>query len=184
MSDPKTLEVSDAEWVELARRGDAQAFDALVRRHQRSLYAFCRRLTGDHHQADEIAQEAFVRAYFGLRHFRSESRFGTWLRQIALNLVRSSARHRRRTTEIEDPDALAAPQPEAGQGVEDPMRRRRLEAAVRALPEKQRRALILKIFDDMTHAEAAQALGCTVGTVKANLFHALRKMRALLGEEG
>lgn len=190
MTDPKIAEVSDERFVERARAGDAAAFEELVRRHQRGVYAFCRRLTGDHDRADDAAQEAFVRAYGALAQFRGECRFGTWLRQIALNLVRSQARARR----PEDPagsllDALpapgtVAPGAAAPAGAGDPILRRRLEAAVRALPERQRLAVILKVQEEMTHAEAARVLGCTAGTVKANLFHALRKLRRMLGEGG
>jgi RNA polymerase sigma-70 factor (ECF subfamily) len=188
MTDPKMAEATDEHWVERARAGDVGAFEELVRRHQRGVYAFCRRLTGDHHQADDVAQEAFVRAYSALGRFRGESLFGTWLRQIALNLARSAMRRRRfEPLGGVDLETLAAPLPAGGQAGRspadgpDPIRRRRLEEAVRCLPEKQRLTLMLKVYEEMTHAEVARSLGCTVGTVKANLFHALRKLRQALG---
>jgi RNA polymerase sigma-70 factor (ECF subfamily) len=188
MTDPKMAEATDEHWVERARAGDVGAFEELVRRHQRGVYAFCRRLTGDHDQADEITQEAFVRAYSALDRFRGESLFGTWLRQIALNLVRSSVR-RRRFEPLGGADLDRVPDPgpagERGGGSPadgpDPIRRRHLEEAVRRLPERQRLTLMLKVYEEMTHAEVARALGCTVGTAKANLFHALRKLRRALG---
>ncbi len=186
MTDPTMVEGSHVLWVSLARDGNVDAFEHLVREHQRSLYAFCRRLTGNHDEADEIAQETFVRAFPSIGQFRGDSRFGTWLHQIALNLVRSRARRRLRPVDI-DPDSLPSGSAGgAGQGTtdchgSDPFRRRRLEAAVRNLPERQRLTLMLKVCEERTHAEVAHLLGCTVGTTKANLFHALRRLRRALG---
>lgn len=188
MTDPRMAEVDDEPWVERARAGDGGAFEELVRRHQRGLYGFCLRLTADHDQADDIAQEAFVRAYGALARFRGECRFGTWLRQIALNLARSRGRSRRlEPLGGADLDAFPAPVGAASaacgtpEGAVDPLGRRRIEEAIARLPERQRLALILKIYEDMTHAEAARMLGCTAGTVKTNLFHALRRLRRALG---
>jgi RNA polymerase sigma-70 factor (ECF subfamily) len=151
----------------------------LVRRHQRGLYGFCRRLTGDHDRADEAAQEAFVRAYCALGSFRGEASFGTWLRQIALNAVRSTGRRRKR--EIE-PLVADSPDPAGAHAPADPILRKRLDLAIASLPERQRLALLLKVRDERTHAEVAELLRCTIGTVKANLFHALRRLRRLMEE--
>ncbi len=179
MTDPTRVNENDEYWVARAQAGNSEAFEHLVRRHQRGVYAFCRRLTGNHDEADDIAQEAFVRAYRSMARFRGESRFGTWLRQIALNLVRSRARKQRRfPTSALDPDTLPS---RMAPGSEDPLGSRRLQAAVRDLPEKQRHTLVLKIYEEMTHAEVACLMGCTIGTVKANLFHALRHLRRQLG---
>ncbi len=110
------------------------------------------------------------------------------LRQIALNLVRSRARRKRRFPLVSlDPDTLpsdAATGTAPGQpgGDLDPLRSRLLRATVCELPEKQRRTLVLKIYEEMTHAEVARLMGCTIGTVKANLFHALRRLRRQLGD--
>jgi RNA polymerase sigma-70 factor (ECF subfamily) len=180
MADPTTKEVSDERWVALARQGDAEAFEELVRRHQRGLYGFCRRLTGDHERADEAAQEAFVRAYCALESFRGEASFGTWLRQIALNVVRTTGRRHKRETEAPAPEEAG---PADARPAADPILRKRLDAAVARLPERQRLALLLKVCGERTHAEVAEILGCTIGTVKANLFHALRRMRRLMGEK-
>ncbi len=188
MTDPARMNENDEYWVARAQAGDSEAFEHLVRRHQRGVYAFCRRLTGSHDEADDIAQEAFVRAYRSMDRFRGESRFGTWLRQIALNLVRSRARRKRRFPLVSlDPDTLpsdAATGTAPGQpgGDLDPLRSRLLRATVCELPEKQRRTLVLKIYEEMTHAEVARLMGCTIGTVKANLFHALRRLRRQLGD--
>lgn len=187
MTDPKRVDDNEEQWVARSRAGDVEAFEQLVRLHQRGVYAFCRRLTGSHDEADDVAQEAFVRAYRSIDRFRGESRFGTWLRQIALNLVRSGARRRRllRTTPL-DPDTLPD-DAAAGAGSErsleahDPFRSKRLRDAVRELPDKQRQTLVLKMYEEMTHSEVARLMGCTVGTVKANLFHALRRLRRTMG---
>lgn len=176
------LRDDDREAVLACQRGEREAFDRLVERYQRDVYRLCYRYVNNHHDANDLAQEAFLRAYRAIGRFRGESSFSTWLYRIAVNACLSFRASRKPETE-ELPEAL----PDRASGIADRVEReersRRVREAVRRLPEKQRATLILKIYHDLTHEEVAGILGASVGTVKANLFHALGNLRKLLGGE-
>jgi len=167
--------------VEAARRGDREAFDELVVRHQRSVYRLCYRYVNDHADANDLTQEAFLKAWRGIGRFRGRSRFSTWLYRIAVNAcLNFRAARKAKTTEL--PEALPDPRPAESEKLLEREQARRVREAVARLPEKQRLTLILKIYDDLTHQEVAKMLGSSVGTVKANLFHALGNLRKLVAE--
>jgi RNA polymerase sigma-70 factor (ECF subfamily) len=172
----------DREAIEACRRGESEAFDRLVERYQRHVYRLCYRYVNNHHDANDMAQEVFLKAYRALGRFRGDSSFSTWLYRIAVNTCLNFRSSRRPETH-EVPDGLADP----GSGVVDRLdrdeRSRRVLEAVGRLPEKQRATVILKVYHDLTHEEVAQILGSSVGTVKANLFHALGNLRKLLAAE-
>jgi len=167
--------------VESAQRGDREAFDELVVRHQRAVYRLCYRYVNDHADANDLTQEVFLKAWRAIGRFGGRSRFSTWLYRIAVNAcLNFRAARRAKTTEL--PEALPDPRPPESERLLERERARRVRAAVARLPEKQRLTLILKIYDDLTHQEVARILGSSVGTVKANLFHALGNLRKLVGE--
>jgi RNA polymerase sigma-70 factor (ECF subfamily) len=151
-------------------------------RYQRDVYRLCFRYVNDHEDANDLAQEVFLRAWRGISRFRGESSFSTWLYRIAVNACLNFRALRRPTTQ-ELPETLADPVPGAVARAESDDEARRLRAAVSRLPEKQRATLILKVYHELTHEEVAGILGSTVGTVKANLFHALGNLRRLMAEE-
>jgi RNA polymerase sigma-70 factor (ECF subfamily) len=171
---------AEREAVRAAQRGEREAFDRLVARYQRDIYRLCFRYVNNHEDASDMAQEAFLRAYRALAKFRGESAFSTWLYRIAVNTCLNFRAARRPRTE-ELPESLADPLPAAFDQVANEDEARRVREAVRRLPEKQRATLILKIYQELTHEEVARILGTTVGTVKANLFHALGNLRRALG---
>ena len=177
------LRDDDRAAVEACRRGESEAFDRLVERYQRHVYRLCYRYVNNHHDANDMAQEAFFKAYRALGRFRGDSSFSTWLYRIAVNTC-LNFRAERRPEGSELPDALADPSPGAADRLERDDQSRRVREAVSRLPEKQRATLILKIYHDLTHEEVAQILGSSVGTVKANLFHALANLKRLLTAEG
>ena len=115
--------------------------------------------------------------------FRGRSAFSTWLYRIAVNAC-LNFRSSKRPQSMELPETLADPAMGAEKNVERQDEARRVRQAVGRLPEKQRATLILKIYHELTHQEVAQILGSKVGTVKANLFHALGNLRKLVAEEG
>jgi RNA polymerase sigma-70 factor, ECF subfamily len=162
-----------------ARQGDREAFDRLVELHQRNIYGLCLRYTGNHQDASDLAQETFVKAYRSIRAFRGESSFSTWLYRIGVNTCLSHRSGRRPVSE-ELRDELAAEKDDALAGLQQAEEAEIVRAAIRALPEKQRLTLILKLYHDRTHEEIAKALGTSVGTAKANLFHALANLRKTL----
>jgi RNA polymerase sigma-70 factor (ECF subfamily) len=169
----------EREAISACQRGEREAFDLLVERYQRDVYRLCYRYLGNHEDASDMAQEAFLKAFRAIGRFRGDSTFSTWLYRIAVNTC-LNFRSARRPVREELTDALpdgAMPPAEQMLKAEEG---RRVREAVSRLPEKQRATLILKIYHELTHEEVARVLGSTVGTVKANLFHALGNLRKLL----
>jgi RNA polymerase sigma-70 factor (ECF subfamily) len=174
-------DVRDA--VEACQRGERGAFDRLVVRYQREIYRLCYRYVNNHEDANDLTQEVFLRAWRGIGRFQGRSAFSTWLYRIAVNAC-LNFRAARRPPAQELPETLADPAAGATARVEKADEARRVREAVSRLPEKQRATLILKVYHDMTHQEVAQVLGSTVGTVKANFFHALGNLRKLVAAQG
>jgi RNA polymerase sigma-70 factor, ECF subfamily len=167
--------------VEACRAGSRDAFEGLVERHQRSVYQLCYRYVGNHEDAADLTQEVFLRAYRGLRSFKGQAAFGTWLYRIGVNVCLNhiAARppvavpleaNRAAPRNAEDPaaDLLRAEQAA------------RVRRAITALPPRQRTVLILRLYRELPHQEIAALLGNSVGAVKANMFHALNNLRRLL----
>jgi RNA polymerase sigma-70 factor (ECF subfamily) len=173
----------EREAIDACRRGEREAFDRLVLRYQRDVYRLCYRFVNNHDDANDLAQEAFLRAWRAIPRFRGESSFSTWLYRIAVNACLNFRALRRPSTQ-ELPDAIADPVPGAEARLESEDEARLVRAAIARLPEKQRATLILKIYHELTHEEVAEILGSSVGTVKANLFHALGNLRRLVAGEG
>jgi RNA polymerase sigma-70 factor (ECF subfamily) len=173
----------DRDAVEACRRGEREAFDRLVERYQRHVYRVCYRFVSNHHDANDLAQEVFLKAYRSIGRFRGDSAFSTWLYRIAVNTCLNHRALRRLPTQELD-EAL----PDAAEGALDWVAReeeaRRVRAAVQELPEQQRATLILKVYQDLSHEEVARVLGRSVGTVKANLFHALANLRKRMVRPG
>jgi RNA polymerase sigma-70 factor (ECF subfamily) len=179
---PRAVREDEREEILACQRGEREAFDRLVERYQRDVYRLCYRYVNNHHDASDLAQEVFLRAYKAIGRFRGDSALSTWLYRIAVNACLNFRASRR-------PDAEPLPEalPDRSVGIvarlEDEERAWRVREAVARLPEKQRATLILKVYHDLTHEEVAQVLGSSVGTVKANLFHALGNLRKLLGAQ-
>lgn len=174
----------DAALVTAAREGNRDAFGVIVERHRRTVYNVCYRFAGSHEDASDLTQDVFVRAWRGLGRFRGDSAVSTWLYRIAVNVCLSRTAQKKPSVEpIEGrqfADAGAEPPDRAVLRAE---RSARVRAALRQLPPRQRLTVILRTYHEMTHEQIAQMLGRSVGTVKANFFHALRTLRSLLGEE-
>jgi RNA polymerase sigma-70 factor, ECF subfamily len=173
----------DSGAVQAAQKGDRAAFDSRVEKYQRKIYGLCYRYVNDHQDADDLVQESFLKAYRAIGRFRGDSAFSTWLYRIAVNAC-INFRSARRPPGKEVPEAIPDPRQGALDGLVDDERSRAVREAVSRLPAKQRATVILKVFNEMSHQEVAQALGSSVGTVKANLFHALANLRKLLPGAG
>ena len=161
-----------------------QRFVAFVNGHRdRALRIAWRLLGGDAAAAEDVAQEAFVRAYRGLGSFRGEAELATWFHRILVNEVRRHQRWRvlRRAQHADDrePDALPDPNSAARP---DPALRRRIGAAIAALPRGQREAFVLVHLEGLTLGEAASATGRAVGTMKSHLHRALGSLRDRLAD--
>jgi RNA polymerase sigma-70 factor (ECF subfamily) len=177
------VRLEDRAAIASGQRGEREAFDLLVERYQRDVYRLCYRYVNNHHDANDIAQEVFLKAYRAIGSFRGDSAFATWLYRIAVNTCLNF-----RTARKADTEELSESLADAALGVEDDLVRRErariVRHAVTRLPERQRATLILKIYHDLTHEEVARILGSSVGTVKANLFHALGNLKKLVGALG
>jgi RNA polymerase sigma-70 factor, ECF subfamily len=176
---PSRVREDDREAVAACLRGEREAFDRLVEKYQRDVYRLCYRYVNNHQDANDMAQEVFLKAYRALDRFRGDSAFSTWIYRIAVNTC-LNFRASRKPEGAELPDALPDKAPGALERLERDERSNRVREAVTRLPERQRATLILKIYHDLTHEEVAGILGSSVGTVKANLFHALGNLRKML----
>jgi RNA polymerase sigma-70 factor (ECF subfamily) len=172
---------SEAALVEASLRGEPGAFDVIVARHGRQVYQLCHRFVGNHEDASDLAQDVFVRAFRGLRGFRSSASLATWLYRIAVNV--SLNRVARKTPPVEAIDAREHADSRAEPADAALLRAERssvVRAAIARLPRKQRATLILRVYHDLPHQEIADILGSSVGAAKANFFHALANLRKLL----
>lgn len=174
----------DSELLGRLKRHDEDAFDELVLRHRREVYRLALRMTGSAAEADDIAQETFFRAWQAIEGFRGEASLRTWLLRIAANLslnVVTSARVARR-----EPGGLSGVEPAVAPQAETRLleqeRQERLAPAILALPDRQRLTLLLRVDQGLMFKEIAQMMGCTVGTAKANFFHAVAGLKRALGK--
>lgn len=158
-------------------KGDEAAFRELYRRHTPTVYQLALRLLGGStHEAEDVVQDAWIRAVTRLNGFRWESSFRTWLVGIGLNLAREVLRRRARRPTIElDPD-LPQPRQRSMDG-----ERVDLERAIALLPDGSRAVLILHDIEGFTHEEIGRRLGIAAGTSKSQLFEARRALRSRLG---
>jgi RNA polymerase sigma-70 factor (ECF subfamily) len=181
---------SDEELVRACLAGDESAFGVLVERWQRKIQGAILRLVDSRDEARDLAQEAFLKAYRNLAGFKQEARFSSWLYQIALNLCRDRMRRRRGRTlisldEMADGGALMVQAgPDAHELLEVRDLSRRVERAVRSLPDEQREVIVLKEYQGLTFLEIAQALDVPVSTVKTRLYRGLGLLRTRLEREG
>ena len=177
--------MTDAELVARAVGGDPAAFDVLVERHRRAVYMVCYRFVHHHDDASDLAQDVFVRAWRGLPRFKGDAAFSTWLYRIAVNTCLNKVASRPLPTEpLEDADRIEDPRAERpGADLVRAERAAAVRRAIRALPNKQRATLVLRLYHELSHQQIAEVLGSSVGAVKANFFHALGNMRRILGSE-
>ena len=188
-----STEQSDLSLVQLAQRGDAGAFDALVRRYQHKVVKLVLRYVRDPAEAEDIAQEAFIKAYRALPRFRGDSAFYTWLYRIAINTAKNSLAARARSPlefELDRPEGEESRElqarmkdtatPEALVLTEEI--RSTVNAAMEKLPEDLRTAIVLRELEGLSYEEIAASMDCPVGTVRSRIFRAREAIDARLRE--
>lgn len=169
----------DAALVALARNDDLDAFEALVRRHTRAVYAHAFRFFGDHSAADDVVQEVFVKVYRSLDSFDERSRFSTWLYRVTRNTCLDQVRAGNRRPQPVDPVEVVVAAP--GDLSDRVALSASVEQALQALPPEDRDALSAVSIFGLSYAEASIVLGVPTGTVKSRVFRARRSLSATLG---
>jgi RNA polymerase sigma-70 factor (ECF subfamily) len=171
--------LGDRDLVERAVGGDVEAFEELYRANVGRVYALCLRMAGDPTLAEELAQEAFVRAWQKLGSFRGASAFSTWLHRVTVNVVlghrRSATRREARVRAVGDdfPHDVAGRQPRTAESID-------LERAISSLPDGARRVFVLHDVEGFRHREISRLMEIAVGTSKAQLHRARKLLRKAL----
>ena len=168
--------------VERSKNGDLSAFSELVLRHQKSLLRLAYRVVGDLELAQDVVQESFMKAFQKISAFEGRSAFKSWVFQITLNTAKNKLRGRRPDMVEIDNASVADGSDFEGEILNEDLRLI-IKAEVKKLPFKQRTALSLRIFEDMSFAEIADVMKCPYDTAKANYRHALMKLRHSLGDQ-
>lgn len=177
----RTPTVTDAELATQAQQGSGEAFGALVERHAKRARRVARAALLDPHDADDAVQDALYSAWRALARFDPARPFGPWFLRIVVNAAADVRRRRklRRTEEV--PEAASDPRSSPERDTERALLRETLDRALATLPERRRTALVLHDAEGYGHDEIALVLGIPVGTVRSDVFHARRAMRAALG---
>ncbi len=181
----------DQQLVERVQRGDKRAFELLVTKYQRKIFRLLSRLIRDPAEIEDVAQEAFIKAYRALPNFRGESAFYTWLYRIAINTAKNhlvaQGRRAPTSTETEVEDAENFDDADALRDVNTPdavmLSRQVGEAVNRAiekLPEDLRTAIVLREIEGLSYEEIAESMGCPIGTVRSRIFRAREAIAAEL----
>jgi len=173
---------TDLELVEEVKSGQRRAFSELVKRHQKGLLRMSLRFVKDLSTAEDVVQESFIKAYEKLHSFEGRSSFKSWLFQIAVNGARNRLRDTRRNmVDIENVQLAVGAQAESrlvGNSIAEI-----LQEEVERLPDRQRTALLLRVYEDLSFKEIAEIMECPYDTAKANYRHALMKLRERFEEQ-
>ncbi len=183
----------DTELVQRARGGDAQAYGELVQRHHRRVYQLVYNMTSNHQDAEDLTQDAFVRAFRALDRFKGDSSFFTWVYRIAINRSINfiKSRRLRQAISLDDMDAGAERDPAYVElrSRESPVRdvglaevQKRLNEALLTLSEKHRTVAVMHDIQGMPHEEIAKIMKCSIGTVRSRLFYARQHLQRELKE--
>jgi RNA polymerase sigma-70 factor (ECF subfamily) len=200
MSEPATIPdastpagMLEGDLVRRARKGDLKAYDELVRRYQERIYATVYHMTANHEDANDIAQDAFIKAYQALKSFKGGSSFYTWLYRIAVNKTINFLKQRknRHHFSLNDIDFNAENDPDLVALVSDktPFRnvgltelQKKLNESLLKLSEPHRMVVVLHDVQGLSHDEIADIMDCNVGTVRSRLFYARQQLQGFLSE--
>jgi RNA polymerase sigma-70 factor (ECF subfamily) len=181
--------LSDEELAAKFRDGEKRvSFTMIVERYQKRIYYSARKLVnGDHDEADEIAQETFVKVYEALESFRGDSKLYTWIYRIMMNAVIYKSRRKKVRKHVgleEIENTLETGDYSPHEAVERREMTKLIEEAIETVPPKQREVFLLRFYDEMPYEEMSLILGTSVGGLKANYFHAVRKIGEYVQRKG
>ncbi len=185
--------LEEAELVRRARHGDLGAYDDLVRRYQERIYATIYHMTSNHEDANDLAQEAFIKAFQALRSFKGGSSFYTWVYRIAVNKTINFLKQRKNKAQLslDDLDFNAEHDPDLVALISEKTPRReanlselqeKLNAAMQRLSEPHRLVVTLHDVQGLSHEEIADIMDCNIGTVRSRLFYARQQLQAYLSD--
>jgi len=182
--DKSDLSATESRQVERAQAGDRHAFEQLYLSHHDKIYALCWRMCGgDKALAEDMLQDAFVRAWNKLHLFRGDSKFGTWLHRLTVNVILSDKRIRVKRLRREQELSESVTRTMVGERDVAAGLRKDLEAAIAGLPERARTVLVLYDIEGYRHAEIAEITGMAVGSSKAQLHRARKLVRQAIQDE-
>jgi RNA polymerase sigma-70 factor (ECF subfamily) len=185
--------VAEMDLVRSARRGDLKAYDELIRRYQERIYATIYHMTSNHEDANDLAQDSFIKAYQALKSFKGGSSFYTWLYRIAVNKTINFLKQRKNRTHmsLNDLDFNAENNPDLVALISDKTPRRdaglselqeKLNAALLKLSEPHRLVVVLHDVQGQSHEEIAKVMECNIGTVRSRLFYARQQLQGYLAD--
>ena len=183
----------ETELVKRARRGDLSAYDELVRRYQERIYATIYHMTSNHEDANDLAQESFIKAFHALKSFKGGSSFYTWVYRIAVNKTINFLKQRKNRVQmsLDDLDFNAEHDPDLVALISEKTPRReinitelqeKLNEAMQKLSESHRLVVTLHDVQGLSHEEIAKIMDCNIGTVRSRLFYARQQMQAYLSD--
>jgi RNA polymerase sigma-70 factor (ECF subfamily) len=190
---PEAAPTEESELVNRSRKGDLGAYDELVRRYQQRIYATVYHMTANHEDANDLAQEAFIKAYQALKSFKGGSSFYTWVYRIAVNKTINFLKQRKNRSQmsLNDLDVNAEHDPDLVALVSDKTPRReanlaelqeKLNEAMQKLSEPHRLVVTLHDVQGLSHEEIAKIMECNIGTVRSRLFYARQQLQAHLSD--
>jgi RNA polymerase sigma factor (sigma-70 family) len=185
--------IDELELVRRARKGDLSAYDELVRRYQERIYATIYHMTANHEDANDLAQEAFIKGFQALRSFKGGSSFYTWVYRIAVNKTINFLKQRKNKVHmsLNDLDFNAEHDPDLVALISDKTPRRevgltelqeKLNIAMQKLSEPHRLVVTLHDVQGLSHEEVAKIMDCNIGTVRSRLFYARQQLQAYLSD--
>jgi RNA polymerase sigma factor (sigma-70 family) len=190
---PAPPQIDEMELVKRARHGDLESYDELVKRYQERIYATIYHMTSNHEDANDLAQEAFIKAFHALKSFKGGSSFYTWVYRIAVNKTINFLKQRKNRAQmsLDDLDFNAEHDPDLVALISDKTPRRevnlaelqeKLNAAMQKLSEPHRLVVTLHDVQGLSHEEIAKIMECNIGTVRSRLFYARQQLQAYLSD--
>ena len=170
---------NDSELIRQFKNGDVRGFNEIVRKYQQQVYWVIRKIIQDHDETDDITQEVFIKVHSALKDFREESNLFTWLYRIATNYAINHTKKVkvRNTVSVEVVmEPIESGDKRTDELMDEETRRKILEEAIETLPAQQRAVFNMRYYDELQYSEIAGILGRSEGGIKANYFHAVKKI--------
>lgn len=163
--------------------GSEDAIEEIVMKYQKQIYAFIYRIINNIEEAKDLTQKTFIKAIAGMRDFRQEASFKTWLYQIAKNTSLNHIKQDRHE-EVELEDSIILNQTGALSAIIEKEKKEHIKRGLDELPERQKLAVILRVYEDMSCSETANVMGCSEGAVKAHYHNGVKRLKEIFKEKG